>query len=213
LSWPSPSERRAASDAQYEKNPDRFLGEPTRFLTWSLPHLARLGSPLSILELGCGPGRDARALASAGYDVRAIDHSPIAIERARKQPFEGSLRFEQTDVLAALRATARSSVDAVYAHALYMILSEEELRELLGEVFRALRPGGLHLFAVRSVTDPKAIRGREVAPDVWDDGPLTTPRRYYRAETVAALGRGAFERVATEFEPQLHLWYVCDLRP
>jgi SAM-dependent methyltransferase len=197
----------------YEKNPDRFLGEPTRFFHWSLPYLARLGSPVSLLELGCGPGRDARALAAAGYVVRAIDHSPIAIERARAQPLSGSLRFEQTDVLAALRGTSPSSVDAVYAHALYMILSEDELRELLRELSRVLRPGGLHLFAVRSVTDPDTTRGREVAPDVWDEGPHTTPRRYYRAESLAAFGRGSFDRVATEFEPDLHLWYVCDRRP
>ena len=94
-----------------------------------------------------------------------------------------------------------------------MILSEEELRELLREVSRALRPGGLHLFAVRSVTDPNAARGREVAPDVRWEGPHTTPHRYYRAESIAAFGRGSFERVAAELEPALHLWYVCDRRP
>jgi len=197
----------------YEKDPDRFLGEPTRFFHWSLPHLVRLGSPASVLELGCGPGRDSRALASAGFVVRAIDHSPIAIERARAQPASGALRFERTDALSALRATASSSVDAVYAHALYMILSEEELRELLRELSRTLRPGGLHLFAVRSVTDPISRRGREVAPDVWCEGPHTTPHRYYRTESVAAFGRASFERVAAELAPDLHLWYVCDRRP
>jgi SAM-dependent methyltransferase len=145
--------------------------------------------------------------------VRAVDHSPIAIERARAQPLVGSLRFEQTDALSALRKTAPSSLDAVYAHALYMILPPEELRELLRELTRTLRPGGLHLFAVRSTTDPTATRGREVAPDVRCDGPHATPHRYYRAESIAAFGRGSFERVATEFEPNLHLWYVCDRRP
>jgi SAM-dependent methyltransferase len=211
--WPSSSERRAASDAIYERSPDRFLGEPTRFFRWSLPHLSRLGSHLSVLELGCGPGRDARALASAGHVVRAVDHSSIAIQRARAEPFRGSLRFEQSDALSALREGAPSSLDAVYAHALYMMLSEEELRDLLRELSRVLRPGGLHLFALRSVTDPNVTRGREVAPDVWCGGPHATPDRYYRAESVAAFGREAFERVATEFESDLHLWYVCDRRP
>jgi SAM-dependent methyltransferase len=213
LSWPPPSERRAASDAIYEKDPDRFLGEPTRFFHWSLPYLTRLGSHLSVLELGCGPGRDARALASAGHVVWAVDHSSIALERARAQPCTGSLRFEQSDALSALRGRAPSSVDAVYAHALYMMLSEEELRELLRELSRALRPGGLHLFALRSVTDPRATTGREIAPDVRYGGPHTTPHRFYRAESVASFGGRSFERVATEFEPDLHLWYVCDRRP
>jgi SAM-dependent methyltransferase len=197
----------------YERNPERFVGEPTRFFRWSLPHLSRLGSHLSVLELGCGPGRDARALASAGHVVRAVDHSAIAIERARGEPMPRSLRFEQSDALSALRTSDPASVDAVYAHALYMMLAEEELRELVRQLSRVLRPGGLHLFALRSVTDPKATRGREIAPDVWYEGPHTTPHRYYRAESVAAFGRGTFERVATEFEPELHLWYVCDRRP
>jgi SAM-dependent methyltransferase len=213
VSWPSLAERRAVSDAMYEKNPDRFLGEPTRFFRWSLPHLVRLGSHLSVLELGCGPGRDARALAQAGHVVRAVDHSPVAIARARAQPQEGSLQFEQLDALRAVLGTAPSSVDVVYAHALYMILYEEELLELVHGLTRILRPGGLHLFAVRSVTDPNATRGREIAPDVRYEGPHLTPVRYYRAETVASFGRGSFERVATEFEPELHLWYVCDRRP
>lgn len=94
-----------------------------------------------------------------------------------------------------------------------MMLSEEELRELLRELSRVLRARGLHLFAVRSVTDPHAARGREIAPDVRYGGPHTTPHRYYRAESIASFGGGLFERIATEFEPDLHLWYVCDRRP
>jgi SAM-dependent methyltransferase len=197
----------------YERNPDRFLGEPTRFLRWSLPYLAELGTGLAVIELGCGPGRDAQALSSAGHVVRAVDHSRIAIQRARAGPSRESLRFELSDALTALRGTADSSVDAIYAHALYMLFSEEELDELLREISRALRPGGLHLFAVRSATDPIAARSCEVAPNVWCGGPHTRPYRYYRAESVASFGAGRFQRVATEFEPELHLWYVCDRRP
>lgn len=213
MTWPSPAERRAVSDAIYRKDPDRFLGAPSRFFFWSLLYLARLGPHLSVLELGSGPGRDARALASAGHVVRAVDHSAVAIDRARAQPFSGSIRFERSDALSALRATAPSSVDAVYAHALYMMLSAKEMGELLSELSRVLRPGGLHLFALRSVTDPRAKRGRAIATDVRLGGPHGTPHRYYRAKSVASFGRGAFERVATEFVPDLHLWYVCDRRP
>lgn len=37
------------------------------------------------LELGCGPGRNARRLAEAGYDVDAVDGSPEAIAWARER--------------------------------------------------------------------------------------------------------------------------------
>ena len=213
MKWATVSERRAASERMYERDPHRFIGDPTRFLRWSLPRLAELGTHLSILELGCGPGRDSRALASAGHEVRAVDHSSIAIERARAMPSPPSLRFERSDALTALRKTAASSVDAVYAHALYMMFSVAELRDLVVELARALRPGGFHLFAVRSASDPIASQSREVAPNVWCGGAHATPYRYYRAATVEAFGKGRFERVATEFEPELHLWYVCDRRP
>src|SRR5215472_14426807 len=53
---------------------------------------ADLGHGASVLEVGCGSGRLARALANAGYAVLGVDASPPMVELARKHA--PAARFE-----------------------------------------------------------------------------------------------------------------------
>ena len=146
--------------------------------------------------------------------MRAVDHSAIAIARGRAQKRNPArLRFEERDVLDALRATASSSVDVVYSHGLYMMLPDNEVDAIARGVFRVLRPGGLHLFAVRSTTDPMFGQGQEVAPDVWVRPPRPEPIHFYRKESLDRFTRAGFIRVEEELAADLALWYVCDRRP
>jgi len=60
-----------------EPEPQGRLWEPNALLQGlSAP-------PGRALDLGCGTGRDAVYLAAAGWEVRAIDHLPDALERGR----------------------------------------------------------------------------------------------------------------------------------
>ncbi len=173
-----------------------------------------MGPGARILELGCGPGRDARYLADAGFRVHAVDHAAPAIARARAiAPAPSNLTFELAEARAALERRRSGSFDVVCAHALYMMLPDRELARLLAEVRRVLRPGGLHLFAVRASTDPRTLVSREVAPGVWRGGPHRTPFRYFRARTLDTLTRAGFVRVARHYERGARLWFVCDRRP
>jgi ubiquinone/menaquinone biosynthesis C-methylase UbiE len=64
----------------------------------------RLGLPPGsrVLEVGCGTGRFAVALATRGFHVDAIDASPAMVratqERARQEELNGVLRCRQADV-------------------------------------------------------------------------------------------------------------------
>jgi SAM-dependent methyltransferase len=221
VGWPSLEERQAGFDRMYTSQPDRFAGPPSRFSQWAFDRFAPKFPTGSILDLGCGLGRDARRFAAAGYDVRATDSSRVAIERARTDPRNPpGLRFEHADAVHALGTTEPGSLAVVYAHALYMMLPDTELAEVARGVHRALRPGGLHLYAVRSVTDPAAGHGEEVSPDVWrrapppwGGGPAPAPYRYFRPESLDRLTAAGFEREVAEFLPELHFWFVADRRP
>jgi SAM-dependent methyltransferase len=213
-SWPSLTDRASGADRIYEGKPDRFTGPPSRFARWAFDQLHSRYPRGQILELGCGTGRDARHFAREGYVVTAVDYSATAIERARRElDNPPHVRFRRQDALTALRDTLSASLDAVYAHAVYMMLPEDELADAFREVRRVLHPGGLHLFAVRSTTDPIAGEGEEVSPDVRRRAPGTAPYRYFRPETIDALTRAGFERVATQFPEGAHFWWVADRRP
>jgi SAM-dependent methyltransferase len=212
--WPPLAVRAAGSEKIYEGNPDRFGGPPSRFFSWALDQLRPRFPRGQVLELGCGPGRDARGFAAAGYLVTAVDYSATAIERARREiDNPPQVRFRRMDALSALQDTLGASLDAVYAHAVYMMLPDDELASVFREVRRVLHPGGLHLFAVRSTTDPIAGQGEQVAPDVWRRARDTAPYRYFRPESIDALTRTGFERVAAEAPEGLNFWYVADRRP
>src|SRR5262245_43954761 len=57
--------------------------------------------PCRVVELGCGSGINARWLAEQGFDVTAIDFSPLAIEKAKKRAAAANrqVRFLVADVL------------------------------------------------------------------------------------------------------------------
>lgn len=106
----------------------------------------RTGSP--ILELGCGTGRLALALARAGHQVTGVDNLPAMLERAREKAsaagtqVAGRLRLLQQDMrLLDLPERFRLAILAVNT---WMHLCDPgQQADLLERVFLHLLPGGL----------------------------------------------------------------------
>jgi len=211
--WPSVAARRARSEAAYRADPLRSLRPPSLLSRWAIMRLGRIGRPAHVLELGCGSGRDSRALASAGHAVLAIDFAPRALALAREATPKGlPIAYRTGEALGTLEATPTGSVDAVFANLFYMSQPDRAVDRILGEVRRVLAPGGVHLFAVRSVSDPHARRGRPFGPDVRIGRPHAGPYRYYRRATLDAMTRRGFVRERAELTRSRHLWRVCDRR-
>ena len=114
---------------------DLFFGERyEQFLR------ATLASGPRVLELGCGSGGTALALAARGAHVTGIDLSPARIDEARAEAGRRNLRAEF--IVGDLNRIALQGgpYDAVVAHdALHHILA---LGPLLDRVRAALAPGG-----------------------------------------------------------------------
>lgn len=75
-------------NARYGAGAYRSRRHPTALLAEWLPDLPRGRA----LDLGCGAGRNALALAAAGFEVDAVDVSPVALERARAETAPGAAR-------------------------------------------------------------------------------------------------------------------------
>ena len=106
-------------------------------------HLAafveRLQAGASILELGCGGGRDATYMIERGFDVDPSDGTPEIAAQARTRlgrPVR-VMRFDELEAVAAY--------DAVVASASLLHVPRSGLTDILSRIHRALRPGGWHI--------------------------------------------------------------------
>ncbi len=98
-----------------------------------------------LVDLGCGEGRAAALAAELGYDVLALDSSPSVIAKARALHGERfpCIAFELADVCELDAVASASAEIAVDLGCLHLIKSDEDARQYLSRVFRALKPGGL----------------------------------------------------------------------
>lgn len=137
-----------------------------REVAFVLTHLPLPEHP-RVLDVGCGVGRHARALAARGYQVLGIDRSEDAIRTAREGAPDGA-RFLVHDMgdLDALDEV----FDAVVCLWQSFGYAEEDPRDILAGMTRRLRPAGRLLLDVyhrdalaRLPTEEVGVRrGREV---------------------------------------------------
>lgn len=101
-----------------------------------LPHVAG-----SVLDLGCGLGNLSLAAARRGCSVTAVDASPSAIEHLRTTALAEKLPLQaQTADLGSYRI--EQEYDTIVAIGLLMFFRRERALALLGQILRAVRPGG-----------------------------------------------------------------------
>lgn len=93
----------------------------------------------SILELGCGGGRDAQRMIELGFDVDPTDGvlEISAQAEARLHRPVRVMRFDELD--------AFERYDAVVASASLLHVPRTGLGDVLARIWRALKPGGWHL--------------------------------------------------------------------
>ncbi len=94
--------------------------------------------PFSILDLGCGPGRDLHHFRSLGHDVVGLDGSKEFVATARS--YAGCEVLHQ-DFLA--MALPESRFDGVFANASLFHVPSQELPRVLLELSATLKPRGV----------------------------------------------------------------------
>lgn len=107
----------------------------------------RLVPGMSVLDAGCGGGRNLVWFLRSGYEVFGADESPVAVEQVRRlaaalAPHLPPESFQVADLAGLPFPDAR--FDAVLCSAvLHFARDEAHFDRMLSELWRVLRPGGL----------------------------------------------------------------------
>lgn len=106
-----------------------------------------------LLEIGCGTGDEALALAAHGCDILAIDPSAemirLAEEKASRQSVGGKVSFQVAyarDLARVLSGERDGSFDGAYSS--FALSYEPELGPVREALVRSVRPGGAVLLSV-----------------------------------------------------------------
>ena len=131
--------------AHYEAHADEFW-EGTRDHDVSQNRAALLGAiegapPFTILDLGCGPGRDLAYFRSLGHEAVGLEGCAAFCEMARDH---SGCQVLQQDFLAMSLPAAR--FDGIFANASLFHVPGRDLPRVLGELRASLKPRGV-LFA------------------------------------------------------------------
>ncbi|MCB0154272.1 MAG: class I SAM-dependent methyltransferase, partial [Anaerolineae bacterium] len=103
----------------------------------------------NVLDLGCGSGGHALALARRGYSISGVDQSPEMVDLARQKAAQAGLQSRLDFTVADIAA---ASLDKMYDAAICMFAvlnyqtTNQAIQSTLTNARRHLQPGGLFIF-------------------------------------------------------------------
>ena len=180
------SEARAATIAAYQADAAAYAAGTTAVPEPVLRDLdefaALVGAGGAVLEIGSGPGRDAVELERRGLVVRRTDITPAFVDLMRADGYDA-------DVLDPLVDELGGPYDGIWASAVLLHLSRDEMGVVLGRLHACTVPGGT-LYASLKEGDG----------EIWSThGHVSRPRmfRYWREEALRAALEAAGWQVRT----------------
>jgi cyclopropane fatty-acyl-phospholipid synthase-like methyltransferase len=136
-------------DELYGRLDEAFGAEPDPLL---VAHRHLLDPARPVLDVGAGQGRHTLLLAAEGFDVEAVDPSPVAIETLRARASERGLHVRATVAGFDTFAADAAGYGAVLLFGLFPDLRRDAIDDLVGHIDRWTAPGSL-VFVTAFTTD------------------------------------------------------------
>ena len=135
-------------------------------LVWKLLDLE---PGLELLDLACGHGRIANALAERGVRVTGLDATPLFLDLARKDAAERGVEVDYVE--GDMRSLPWSDrFDRVLSwFTSFGYFSDDENRQVLAEAYRALKPGGLLAVEMNNLLRLIQVYADEVVTERGED--------------------------------------------
>ncbi len=147
--------------------------------------------PGRAVELGCGTGTNALWLAAQGFDVTAVDISPLALARARAKAAGARVRFLEADVLRPPPELA-GPFDFFFDRGCYHVVRRTDVAAYLQTVERITAPGAHGLVLAGNAREPHdpgppVVREDEIRAE-WGRSFDVIWLREFRFDQVEAVG-------------------------
>jgi SAM-dependent methyltransferase len=155
-------------DARYGSVDQIWSGNPNAQLVAQVADLP----PGTALDLGCGEGGDAIWLASRGWQVTAVDVSPVALARGARAAeaigpeIANRIVWQQADMLT--WSPPAGQFDLISAH--FIHLPTAERLSLHARLAAGVRPGGVLLIVGHHPSDMETKIRRPNLPDFFFTG-------------------------------------------
>lgn len=156
----------------------RKMGTIDKTVEWILNSNEK--KQLNILDLGCGPGLYSEKLAQKGHNVTGLDFSLNSIEYAKKEAQKKDLNISYLNDNYLKMDLKENSFDLVILiFTDFGPLLPEERNQLLSNIKKALKPGGLFIF---DVLNDKNIDNK-ISPKNWE----TAEKGFWKDQPYLAL--------------------------
>ena len=159
----------------------------------------RLPSRVSLLDVGCGRGRNALYLSRLGFSVYGCDLSPVALEIAMKraQQVDLPINFQVAD-LTCLPYTDNSFAVAICVHVLPYHL-KTNIAKGIRELWRVVQPNGWLFVDFLDCDDAEHGCGQKLEEHTFLD-PIGTPIHFSSWQEINELLNGFVLERATRNE-------------
>jgi ubiquinone/menaquinone biosynthesis C-methylase UbiE len=162
----------------------QYPSEPAvRFVRSVLSDFAPESRRYRALDIGCGGGRHTVLLASAGFDVDAVDISDEGLRHTRTALADAG--HDATLTLAPMTALPfeDNTFDVAVSYGVFYYGTLSEGRVAIGELHRVLKPGGRGFVVVRTSHDYRHGKGPQLEPstfkcDIGDTNELGTIQHF-----------------------------------
>lgn len=114
------------------------VGGEARFRQLALQGLT-IEPETKVLDLCCGSGQTTQSLVQRSCNVTGLDASPLSIQRAKKNVPEA----EYVEAFAEQNPLPDQSFDVVHTSAAMHEMQPQQLRQILQQVHRVLKPNGV----------------------------------------------------------------------
>jgi SAM-dependent methyltransferase len=119
----------------------------------------------SLLDLGCGDGRDSIYFSKKGLKVTAVDFSKTAINRLKSSGNDIDCLVANIENIK-LKA---NSFDVIYAHLSLHYFNDRTTEAILQNIHKALKKGGLLFIKCKSTDDFLYGKGKKIGENIYQD--------------------------------------------